>query len=148
MPSPTSSSFQLSPFVEIANGLNYPESPVWSPDGSIYVVEVGGGCLTRLAPDSASPNGYRKELVAQLGGGPNGSAFGPDGCLYICNNGGLNMEEIPMPGGLLRVPTFADQPGKPIDYLGGSLTARRSRERHGGDRLRQPVSIPGGTAEP
>jgi gluconolactonase len=26
-----------------------------------------------------------------------------------------------MPGGLLRVPTFADQPGKPIDYLGGSL---------------------------
>ncbi len=28
-------------------------------------------------------------MVAQLGGGPNGAAIGPDGKCYICNNGGF-----------------------------------------------------------
>ena len=31
----------------------------------------------------------RIEVIAQCGGGPNGAALGPDGRVYICNNGGL-----------------------------------------------------------
>jgi len=34
------------------------------------------------------PNGA-KEVVAETGGGPNGAAIGPDGKVYLCNNGGF-----------------------------------------------------------
>jgi gluconolactonase len=51
-------------------------------DGSVVLVEIGRGTVTRAAPDGSS------EVVAELGGGPNGAAIGPDGKLYVCNNGG------------------------------------------------------------
>jgi gluconolactonase len=53
-------------------------------DGSVLVVEIEGGRLIRVAPDG------HKEVVAELGGGPNGAAIGPDGKCYVCNNGGFN----------------------------------------------------------
>lgn len=66
----------------IAEGLKFPEGPVVMADGSVIVVETFGGCVTRCW------NG-RKEVVATPGGGPNGAAIGPDGALYLCNNGGF-----------------------------------------------------------
>lgn len=65
----------------LAEGLKFPEGPVILPDGSVILVEVDGGCLTRIW------NG-RSEVIAKLGGGPNGAAIGPDGAVYVCNNGG------------------------------------------------------------
>ncbi len=67
---------------EIASGLRFPEGPVVLPDGSVLVVEIAAGQLTRIAPDG------RKDVVARPGGGPNGAAIGPDGKCYLCNNGG------------------------------------------------------------
>ena len=67
---------------EIASGLRFPEGPVWLPDGSVVVVEIAAGRLTRIAPDGS------KQTVAEPGGGPNGAAIGPDGKLYVTNNGG------------------------------------------------------------
>lgn len=67
----------------MATGLGFPEGPVALPDGSVLVVEIATGRLTRVAP------GGEKTLVAQLGGGPNGAALGPDGHCYVCNNGGF-----------------------------------------------------------
>jgi gluconolactonase len=52
-------------------------------DGSVVVVEVASGRITRVSPDG------RRRIVAQPGGGPNGAALGPDGALYVCNNGGM-----------------------------------------------------------
>lgn len=69
-------------FREIASGLQVPEGPIALADGSVLVVEILGGCLTRIDPDGA------KRRVAELGGGPNGAAMGPDGRCYVCNNGG------------------------------------------------------------
>jgi len=66
----------------IASGLLIPEGPVVLSDGSALVVEVGAGRLSRVWPDG------RMALVAELGGGPNGAAIGPDGAVYVCNNGG------------------------------------------------------------
>jgi gluconolactonase len=69
---------------EIANGLAFPEGPVALADGSVLVVEIEGGRLTRVLPSG------RKDVIAHLGGGPNGAAIGPDGKCYVCNNGGFS----------------------------------------------------------
>ena len=66
----------------LAGGLRFPEGPVALSDGSVVVVEVGAGRITRVAPDGS------KDVVAEPGDGPNGLAIGPDGKLYVCNNGG------------------------------------------------------------
>jgi gluconolactonase len=74
---------ELQDVTVLADGLAFPEGPVAMPDGSVLVVEVAGGRLSRV-----SPNG-RVHVVATLGGGPNGAAIGPDGGIYVCNNGGI-----------------------------------------------------------
>jgi gluconolactonase len=66
---------------ELASGLEFPEGPVVLPDGSVAVCEIMGGRVTRVAADGT------KEVIAEPGGGPNGAQLGPDGKLYVCNNG-------------------------------------------------------------
>ena len=70
-------------FRTIAEGLRFPEGPIALADGSILLVEIEARTLTRISPDGA------RSVVAQLEGGPNGAALGPDGKVYICNNGGF-----------------------------------------------------------
>lgn len=71
----------------VAKGLKFPEGPIAMPDGSVLVVEIARGTLSRVEPDG------KVEVVAQTGGGPNGAAIGPDGYCYICNNGGFDWVE-------------------------------------------------------
>jgi gluconolactonase len=66
----------------LASGLEFPEGPIALPDGSIILVEMRRRTLTRVAPNG------EVEIVAELGGGPNGAAMGPDGLIYVTNNGG------------------------------------------------------------
>src|SRR5262245_66054109 len=73
---------------EVASGLKFPEGPVALDDGSVLVVELGGGCITRVRPDGS------KETVASPGGSPNGAAIGPDGALYVCNSGGWEFRDL------------------------------------------------------
>ncbi|HPV67425.1 MAG TPA: SMP-30/gluconolactonase/LRE family protein, partial [Sphingorhabdus lacus] len=73
----------MADFELVADGLRFPEGPVILPDGSIILVEIASGQITRIAPDGS------KSVVAKTGGGPNGLAIGPDGKLYCCNNGGF-----------------------------------------------------------
>jgi gluconolactonase len=70
----------------LAEGLVFPEGPVALADGSVLVVEIAEGSLTRVMPDGA------KVPVARPGGGPNGAAIGPDGKCYVCNNGGFEWQ--------------------------------------------------------
>jgi len=90
----------------IATGLRFPEGPIAMPDGTIVLVEIERGTLSRVTPDG------RTEVVAKLGGGPNGAAIGPDGAVYICNNGGLRWHEDQH--GLRPV-------GQPDEYGGGRI---------------------------
>ncbi len=68
---------------EIASGLQFPEGPIAMDDGSVIVVEIARGTLSRVSGDGEI------SVVADLGGGPNGAAIGPDGACYVCNNGGF-----------------------------------------------------------
>lgn len=90
----------------VADGLRFPEGPVVLADGSVVVVEIARGCLTRIAPDGTA------RVLATPGGGPNGLAVGPDGRLFVCNNGGFAWREH---GGLL-IPH-----GQAADYSGGRI---------------------------
>lgn len=68
----------------LTSELAFPEGPIAMPDGSVLVVEIRGGRLTRVLPSG------ELQTVAEVGGGPNGAAIGPDGHCYICNNGGFS----------------------------------------------------------
>ncbi len=98
--------FDESPFEIVATGLEYPEGPIACADGSILLVEVKGGRLTRVLPDGT------KTVVATTGGSPNGAAYGPDGKVYLCNSGGF----VWIPVG----PLWVTGP-EPPDYTGGSI---------------------------
>jgi len=91
----------------LATDLEFPEGPVAMPDGSVVLVEIRGQRLTRVWPDG------RKEVVAKIPGGPNGAALGPDGKIYVCNNGGFSW--IPTRRMLMPGPPAPDQ------YIGGSI---------------------------
>ena len=92
---------------ELADGLEFPEGPVVLPDGSVAVCEIKGRRITRVDTDG------RKETIAETGGGPNGAQLGPDGKLYVCNNGGAF--EFADMGGL----TVTHQP--PSAHEGGTI---------------------------
>jgi len=91
----------------IAEGLKFPEGPIAMPDGSVILVEIGRGTLTRVSPSGAV------EVIAELGGGPNGAALGPDNAVYVCNNGGLKF--VTDPGGGFR------PVGQSDDYVTGRI---------------------------
>jgi gluconolactonase len=82
---------QLQDVEVVVDGLAFPEGPVAMADGSVIVLEIGSGRVTRVGPDG------RAEVAAEVGGGPNGAAIGPDGALYICNNGGMGRERTLAP---------------------------------------------------
>ena len=90
----------------VASGLQFPEGPVALRDGRVLVVEIKTGTIAAVSPDGTV------ERIATTGGGPNGAAIGPDGKLYVCNNGGFQWHEL---NGMLL-------PGEqPDDYIGGRI---------------------------
>ena len=100
----------------IAENLVFPEGPVVMADGSVIVVETFGGRVTRCW------NG-RAETICEPGGGPNGAAIGPDGALYLCNNGGLGPEYYADAGNIGRIERIDLATGK-FDRLYESCAGR------------------------
>lgn len=80
----------------IAQDLQFPEGPVVMADGSVIVVEVMAGRVTRCWDG-------KSEVVCETGGGPNGAAIGPDGALWLCNNGGMDHSVPTTPGRIERI---------------------------------------------
>ena len=91
-------------FTDVATGLRFPEGPVALDDGSVLLVEIARGTLSRVVPDGTV------SVVAECGGGPNGAALGPDGMVWITNNGDcftwIEFGDLLLPG-----PTAAEWSG-------------------------------------
>ena len=98
----------MTQFRTITDGLRFPEGPIAMLDGSVVLVEIERGTLTRVLPDGT------KEVIAETGGGPNGAAIGPDGACYICNNGGFKWSYDAASGGMRPV-------GQADDYVTGRI---------------------------
>ena len=77
---------------EITDQLQFPEGPIAMPDGSVILVEIMRGTLSRVMPDGEI------QVVAEPGGGPNGAAMGP--CL-------LYTSPSPRDATLSRMPSSA-----------------------------------------
>ena len=90
----------------VAEGIRFPEGPVVLPDGAVALVETEAGRVSRVDASGTLT------VIAETGGGPNGIAIGPDGALYVCNNGGCTWHNEP---GLHRPAGISD------DWNGGSI---------------------------
>jgi len=91
----------------VASDLFFPEGPCVTGSGDLLFVEIGAKRLRRLSSDG------HLSTVAELGGGPNGCAIGPDGAAYIANNGGLSFRREA--DGRIALT------GVPADYASGSI---------------------------
>ena len=91
----------------VAEGFEFPEGPIAMADGSVILTEIKGQRLTRVSPDG------KKETLVETGGGPNGAAIGPDGAIWITNNGG-SFEWLDAGGLTIPGPT-------PASHVGGMI---------------------------
>jgi sugar lactone lactonase YvrE len=73
------------PFETHAEGLGFPEGPVALPDGGTAFVDLLHQKI-RIFDKSAV------RVLCSVKGSPNGMRLGPDGALYVANNGGLAPE--------------------------------------------------------
>ncbi len=101
----------------VAEGFEFPEGPIAMADGSVILTEIKARRLTRVTSDG------RKETLVETGGGPNGAAIGPDGAIWITNNGG-SFEWLDNGGLTIPGPTPASHTGGMIqryDLASGKL---------------------------
>lgn len=118
----------------IAEGLEFPEGPVVLAGGTLIFVEIKRGTLTRFRP------GGTPEVVARLPGGPNGAALGPDGKVYICNNGGFEWRTVM--GQTISGDAAADYRGGSIQRVDLLTGAVETLYTHAGDEpLKGPNDI-------
>jgi gluconolactonase len=96
----------------VTAGLEFPEGPLILPDGDLLVTEIRGGRLTRIKADGTT------SVFAVTGGGPNGAAIGPDGAIYVAQNGGFEWTERVSPTTGVRAVFPGDRPS---DYIGGQI---------------------------
>jgi len=67
--------------VIIAGGFQFPEGPAFARDGTLYLVNLEGGYISRVPP------GGQPEVFHPTGGRPNGLAIHKDGSLYVADSG-------------------------------------------------------------
>ena len=118
----------------VADGLGFPEGPIWMLDGSIILVEIKAKRLSRISPDG------RRSTIAEFRGGPNGAAVGPDGAIYVCNNGGMAFLE--KDGLSMAVSAAPDHVGGSIDRVDLATGAVTTLYTEGdGRKLNSPNDI-------
>lgn len=83
--------------VLVGGGLGFAEGVNFDRDGALYCVDIPGGAVCRM------PVGGSLAPWVRTGGNPNGSRFGPDGDLFIADQGRRAILRLAMPGGEISV---------------------------------------------
>jgi gluconolactonase len=71
----------------LAEGIGFTEGPLWTSRGTLLVTSMSRGLVYRVALDGGAP-----AVEAETGGGPNGLAEGPDGVVYVAQNGNATVQ--------------------------------------------------------
>ena len=135
----------MSQIDQLAEGLMFPEGPAIGPDGALYVTELAGQRISRIAEDGTV------STYAHTGGGPNGAAFDTSGDLLVCNNGGRWPSDVPStaesgepdngPGVMQRVNAAGEIIGDLDEIDGVPLNSPNDVcfDQHGGYYFTDPV---------
>lgn len=87
--------------VPFVTGFKFMEGPAFDRDGNLYAVDGRQGIVVRITPQA------EVSIYCRTPGGPNGSAFHPDGRLFCTDPPLKAIIEIPPGGGSYRI--FADR---------------------------------------
>ena len=68
----------------LARGLGFPEGPTWLGPERLAFTQIRGQCVSLWERGEV-------RAIARTGGGANGATLGPDGALYVANNGGISL---------------------------------------------------------
>jgi gluconolactonase len=96
----------------VAEGLNFPAGALIRDD-AVIVAESGAGTLARIGRDGS------RSVLAEVGGAPIGAALGPDGAVYLCNNGAPKIVRERLPDG--RTAYRPPEPGELPAGIGGRV---------------------------
>ena len=77
----------------VVTGIAMPEGPSWCPDGTVVCTSVADGLLWRIWPEEG-----RKQVYAYTAGGANAAVPARDGSFVVTQNGGIDFQEIGVPG--------------------------------------------------
>ncbi|MDD7939694.1 SMP-30/gluconolactonase/LRE family protein [Actinomycetospora lutea] len=78
----------------LAEGIGFTEGPLWTDDGRLLVVAMSRGLVVEIDLEGGVVDG------TEVGGGPNGLAEGPDGMVWVAQNGGtMRPSRSPRPAG-------------------------------------------------
>ncbi len=65
----------------LAAGIGFTEGPLWTADDRLLVVAMSRGLVVEISLDGGVVD------ATEVGGGPNGLAMGPDGAVWVAQNG-------------------------------------------------------------
>lgn len=102
----------------LAEGLQFPEGPVWLGPERVAFVQIRGQCISLWTAGAVTG-------IAATSGGPNGATLGLDSALYVANNGGLALghegrwqASAPIPGRIQRVSLAGEVTDVAVDLPG------------------------------